>query len=332
MIEGDAAYKSLLRRLAAGPIDRSPDHFDTNWEKLEYVKARVRRALNKLLGRPATPDTAGLAAMVSALVHGTETSLGARAVTAAIITSPDRIKLTDEELNDVFDYLRIKNLMAEPDSLEKLYATSAAYAGYGKGLCERYTDAYECEREIWDFPTQHTLHIEFNYGSLSGTIKSLKGVLDGSVDKSFVSPELELGCVGETPSTLSNDQDDLSYWDIVSSRIRDLVLSSRPPITQVILTGTAASNEQFHHTLREALHDIVSADVLVSLSDTLGKVVSTEERESFFTFAIARGAAEMAKRRQEGPVRCAQSDECKRRREKGRQTGLRLQEAGRMEL
>jgi hypothetical protein len=60
--------------------------------------------------------------------------------------------------------------------------------------------------------------------------------------------------------------------------------------------------------------------------------MSGDEQQSLFQFATARGAAEIAKRRQEGPVRCAQSDECKRRREEGRQTMLRKQGAEGMEL
>ncbi|KAF7875139.1 hypothetical protein EAF04_002311 [Stromatinia cepivora] len=34
LIEGDALYTALLRRLATGPKNRTPDHFDSNWKKL----------------------------------------------------------------------------------------------------------------------------------------------------------------------------------------------------------------------------------------------------------------------------------------------------------
>lgn len=69
-----------------------------------------------------------------------EAALGdGQKVTAAVLSAPDRIKLTNEELIDVFDYLGLRNLMAEPDALEDLYATSSAYAGFGMGLCEQYT-------------------------------------------------------------------------------------------------------------------------------------------------------------------------------------------------
>jgi hypothetical protein len=73
LIEGDASYTALLRRLATGQENRTPDHSDSNWKKLQYVKARSQRRLNKLLGRPATPETAILAAIVSALYNETQT-------------------------------------------------------------------------------------------------------------------------------------------------------------------------------------------------------------------------------------------------------------------
>lgn len=127
MIADNALYTALLRRLATGPKNRTPDHFDS---QLGEVAVRLRE------GACATPfkqsfsaalrlqkQPAILATMVSALYNKTP-------IAAAVLSSPDRIRLTDEEINDVFDYLKLRNLMAEPDSLEDLYATSAAYAGY----------------------------------------------------------------------------------------------------------------------------------------------------------------------------------------------------------
>jgi hypothetical protein len=333
LIEGDASYTALLRRLANGPMKRTPDDIDTNWELFEYVKGRAQRQLNKLLGRPATPETAILAAMVSALQHATEKWLGGKAVTAAVISSPDRIRLTDEELDDVFDYLRIQNLMAKPDSFEDLYATAAAYAGYGRGLCASYTDAYECEREVWNFPTQLLLHIEFNRESLSGTIKMLKGVMGGIVKVAFIDPDLGYARE-EVRLATAPESDESLYWAAVSSRIRELVVSFRPAITELLLTGTSASDHRFKAALRDALHDVVVQEVMAVLDgdDNGYGAMSSEQEVSMFEFATARGAAEIAKRRQEGPVRCAQSDECKQRRERGRQAVLQKQGVEGMEL
>lgn len=305
MKEGDASYTTLLRLLATGPLNREPDHLDTKWEKFEFVKGKAQRHLNKLLGLPATPEKAILAAMVLALQHATEKWLGGKLVTAAVITSPDRIRFTGEELNDVFDYLRVQNLMAIPDSFEHLEATSAAYAGFGRGLCANYTDGYEYEREVWEFTYQYLLQIDFSRESLSGTIKSLRGVMDvGSLKTAFIDPELDYGREEVRLATVP-ESDDSTYWAAISSRIRELVVSFRPSITDLLLTGTSAGNQRFQAALRDALHNVVAQEVIAVVDDY--GAMSSEEEISMFDFATARGAAEIAKRRQEGPVRCAQS-------------------------
>ena len=297
------------------------------------MKERTQRHLNKLLGRPATPETAILAAMVSALHDETQTWLGAeQPIAAAVLSSPDRIGLTDEEVNDIFDYLKLRNLMAEPDSLEDLYATSAAYAGYGRGLCTTYTDAYACEREESRFPFQRVLHIDFNRESLSCTIKSLQSARDGSVDVAFIYSDLG-HAREEVRLAIAPESNGELYWATVSARIRELVVSYKPHITELLLTGTSATDARFKAALRDALHDIIAEDVLAVLDGDGEDAIHGDEWKAMFEFATARGASEVAKRRQEGPVRCAQSDECRERREHARQAVLQTQETdGNLEL
>jgi hypothetical protein len=296
-------------------MDRTPDHFNTINEELQYMKSRAARLANKLVGRPATPDTAIVASMVSKLLKATRSWLGEdRDVTKAVLSSPDRIRLTAEEIGDVFDYLKLQNLM--DGSLYGLYAASSTYAGYSKGLCQNFTDAYACEKEEWDFPNQRVLHLDLNSKSLSGTIEGLKTAMDGSVDSSFVEPRLGLGD-GRTSE---------AYWTDVSDRIRELARTVQrfayiPYVTELVLSGPSAADGRFHAAVRAALHDLVvdgSVLAVLSADDAADGVSSTQEEEvqSFFSFATARGAAEIAKRLQEGPVKCAQSDECRRRRER----------------
>lgn len=76
LIEGKPSYTSLLRSLATDPQNRIPDQILSNWEKLRYLKMRAQRQLNKFLGRPATPETAILAQLISMLKTATESWLG----------------------------------------------------------------------------------------------------------------------------------------------------------------------------------------------------------------------------------------------------------------
>ena len=107
------------------------------------MKQETKRRLNKLLGRPATGDTAVLAEMVGTLLkHANQQLRGATTTTAhvqqpaAVLSAPDALHLSPMEIDDVFDFLGVTNLMTvEPEELlQGLRASLAAYAGYGMGL------------------------------------------------------------------------------------------------------------------------------------------------------------------------------------------------------
>ena len=89
-----------------------------------------------------------------------------------------------------------------------------------------------------------------------------------------------------------------------------------PHVTRLLLSGLYATNKRFHEAIRTAFQGVgVDESVLASLRHRNDSLEDQEEERSFFDFATVRGAAEIAKRKQEGPVQCAQSDECRRRRE-----------------
>lgn len=213
--------------------------------------------------------------------------------------------------------------MAEPDTLGDLYATSAAYAGFGMGLCAQYTDPYACEREeYYRFPTQRLLHLDFTPESLSGTIQSLKSAKDGVVEETFIDLDLGLGRLDALNTvSIPRPEDDTVYRTAVANRIRALVQSFKPQITQLILTGSSAADQRFSAVVKDALRDVIAESALKMLLDD-DKVTNHGETDrsqaTDFVFATARGAAEFAKRRQEGPVRCAESEECKQIRERER--------------
>ncbi|KAH0538820.1 hypothetical protein FGG08_004596 [Glutinoglossum americanum] len=314
-IDGTPSYALLLRRLATGPQNRIPDHIPSTWGKLRYLQKRAQRVLNKSLGWPATPETAVLADLISMLKVETAAALGnGQQVTRAVLSSPDRIKLAGEEITDVFDYLGIRNLMAEPDTLEDLYATSSAYAGFGMGLCERYTDPYACEREESHFPTQWLLHLDFAPDNLSGVIMGLNSVKGGSVKEAFIDLELGLGRL-DGPNKKPGLEPEV-YWAAVTDRIRTPAQSFSLQITQLILTGSSASDPRFKAAVKDALGGLVAEGTLKAL-DEEGKDSKEKKNKNLdLVFATAKGAAEFAKRRQEGPVRCVEREECKRARER----------------
>lgn len=260
MIEADKSYKYFLRNLATGPKSRTPDHFDTNWEKLQYLKSRTQRLINKVRGLPATPEIGILASMVSKLLNQTSIVLGAETpIVAAVLTSPHRISLNLEETDDLFVYLGLKNLMSVPDSLEDLYSTSASYAGYGRGLCKLFTDVISCELEESYFSIQRVLYIDFNRNSLSRTIKRLQSAQDGFVEATFI--DFDLGYEREEVllDLVPENRRDI-YWDAVSTRIREFVVGFESKITELLFTGTAASDAKFRTVIKITLHGVVGED------------------------------------------------------------------------
>jgi hypothetical protein len=329
LIQGDASYTALFRRLAMGPMFPDPYYFDCRRDVWEYFKRQAQRHLNKLIGRPANPETAILAAMVSALYHETQTWLGgAQRITAAVLSSPPGIRLNEEEINDIFDYVKLKNLLVQSIyRSELLHATSAAYAGYETAMCNNFTDVYKCENEESDLLEQCVLHIDFNQKSLSGTIMSIKTVWDGSVKKKFVDTDLGNAHHGDLLDTAPESDID-QYWNSISARIRKLAVSSPFVINKLLLTGTSASEPRFKAALRDALHDTVAEDVIADLvGDDDAAVYGTEWRVKF-AFATAQGAANVAKRLQEIPFMCRQTAECKKRHERAQEEVRQKLESG----
>ena len=131
------------------------------------------------------------------------------------------------------------------------------------GLCEQYTDPYACECEESQFPTQRLLHLDFAPDSLSGTIKSLRSVHDASVEQTFSDPTLGLGRLdglNQRPDLEPGEEN--AYWTAVTNRIRTPARSFKPEITQLILTGSSASDPWFKTAVKDALRDLVAESTL----------------------------------------------------------------------
>ncbi|PGH28056.1 hypothetical protein AJ80_00312 [Polytolypa hystricis UAMH7299] len=298
-VEGDEAYTSLLRSLAMGPKYREPDNDASPWEKMKYLKERAQRLLNKAMGRPATPQSAVLGDMVSKLRSKTEAALGdGQNVTAAVLSSPEKIRLTSEELNDALDYLEIRNLMAEPDDIGELYAGSAAYAGFGLGLCKNYTDPEACRQEEREFLDDWVIYLDFSDYSLSGTVKRFfLGVRNGVDYYSWIEPGLGLERLKEMEET--------EYWTAVTAHIHRMVERFGEVVSRLMFTGPSAADPRFEEAVKNAFRQRAGLSDESQIVDRDGGKGQVQD----FVFATAKGAAEFAKRRQE--VRCVEDEECK---------------------
>lgn len=288
-IDGNDEYLTTMRDLSTGPKERAP--YAGNGAADGFARKWMMRKARKAVGLPATTTTAVLANMVKKL-HTIAETLVDQKLAGCVITSSDHIRFHYDELNDILDYLRLRNPMESDQYPNTLGATSAAYTGLGEGICPDYLDAQKCEWFEDDLPSRRVLHLDLSSVSLIGTIDLLHNPYGPFPDHSFISSDLGLESTGGDV-----------YWPAVEHRIRELIkeLTDGQHITYLILTGTAASNGRFKSVVKDALHDVVKDN---SQASRLLEQDLQAEEELDLVFLTARGAAEVAKRRQTGPWKC----------------------------
>lgn len=265
----------------------------------------LKRYLNKTLLRPADPRFSPLADMAYQLRKEVEKYLG-KSITSAAISSPDRVRLTRFELGDIFDYIWLEDLVKDKDNpmFSELYSMSAALAGYGQGLCANYTNSYECYREEEFAPAPWTLQIDFSNHSLSGAAGGRNTARTSSGYMTFANTTL--GFIDHQSREFKDA--DKEYWKKVESQVREF--SGTAPPESLLLTGEHASDPRFIRAVKNALSHLTRTPALRSLD---GLTEITEEEAKHFLFATSMGAAELAKRRQEGMARCMLRPDCRSR-------------------
>ncbi|KAF2832409.1 hypothetical protein CC86DRAFT_377581 [Ophiobolus disseminans] len=264
-----------MKQLAhSTPATRFPEEFPNTRSKVQYVADNLLRFINKLLGLPAKRQTAMLAEVIRDLKTGVETVLSpGQQVTHAVVTSPDSIRLLNYEMNDVLDYLHIANAMADPNDL---YAAAAAYAGNGYGLCLSFADRNACDWEALDFP-----RLERGFKCVRGTVRGYRTGVG-----SFLCEEMK------------------ELFKDIGASIEHFVKKSCREVTVIIATGPQVGDARFKETLRDALKELVAPHVMMWME------VDSDAAEVKQVFATAMGAAEVAKRRRKGPVRCRWKKRC----------------------
>lgn len=230
-------------------------------------------------------------------------------VTCAAITLPDQLQLQHDEANAILSYASLQNVMVGTPQHgighgARLTAISAAYAGRGMGLCADYKDLDACEQQEACMPAHNVLHIDISDESISGT-----AAVDAIsywwplVAASFVNTSLGTNAMH---SSIAEQE----YWQLVRKAICDLAISTLPDrLDYVVLTGTSVT--RFETTLKETIrHALEDAGYQHSFEDgpLFGEVLGSRSTIDEPIWLTARGAAEIAKRRQEGPFLCRYDD------------------------
>lgn len=194
------------------------------------------------------------------------------------ITTPNLVALYEEDLQDACEYAKI-DCLGFPMQYKILYETSSAYAGYGFGLCDDYTDKAGCKKEQDDMDSDVVMGVLFTRTALTVSLSVVKSAYYLYEPESRHLLNFDLGF--DSPLHHENPQD---YWSAVESQLKKFMVENpyfkRPD--KVLLTGDCIEDEDFKQTLDRVLSDQMEKMPLI-LSDSA-------------EFAAAMGAAELSKR------------------------------------
>ena len=227
------------------------------------------------MGLPASEEVGALAKILVELRIKVEDYLGTP-IESVGVTVPDLIALYSEDLQDAFEYVRLRYL-SFPVRYDILYETSAAYAGYGLGLCSDYIDRVGCKKEQQDMPSEVIMAVSYTRTVLTVTLSIVKSAcyLYEPVNRRLTNFSLGYDAREELGS---------GYWNEVSFNLEKIMMENpyykRP--SKIVLMGDCTDEEKF----------------LMTLDRVLGKYV-TEAPELLNDnpmFVAAKGVAEMAKR------------------------------------
>jgi len=204
--------------------------------------------------------------------------------TSASVTTLHLVALYDEDLHDAFEYIGLEYLTFPIGwaGHHILYETSAAYAGYGFGLCADYTRPKACEEELNAMPRTAVMAVFFTPNVLTVSLSVLKSAYGLWEPDYRYLIDFELGYGGEDAADAV--EDGRGYWEKVKMRLEQIMVLNpfydRP--AKVVLMGDCVGSEMFQQTLLTVL-----GEQMEELPETLN--IGSE-------VVAARGVAEMAKR------------------------------------
>ena len=229
------------------------------------------------MGFPASKDVGYLANMIIALRAAVEKHLQS-SISSAGITTLHLAALYPEDMRDACEYAKLEHLSL-PMRYEMFYETSAAYAGYGYGLCEDYMERESCKKTQDDMNSDVVMAVFFSRTVLTVTLSVMKSAyyLYESDDRHY--SNFDLGY-----DSKPRQQGEQAYWNAVTQQLEAIMVENpyykRP--AKVLLTGDCIDDADFQVALEKALSSQVEIppDILTYNAE----------------FAAAKGAAELTKR------------------------------------
>ena len=281
-ISAEDGYNEVLHRLSLDSSTHLSPPYDNLGESWDDMPRQWLRKARKRIGLPASSDVRHLTRMLADLRASVEGQVGP--ISSAGVTTPHLVALYDEDLHDAFDYIGLRYLTFPVGSVGRniLYETSAAYAGYGFGLCADYTDREGCENELNHMSDVVVMAVLYTRSALTVSLSVLMSAYGLWEPPYRHVVDFELGY--DAWNGIDDVEDDGGYWAKVKMRLDQIMvefpLYDKP--AKVMLMGDCVHDEMFQRTLLTAL-----ADQMEELPEILGTGSDV---------VAARGAAEMTKR------------------------------------
>ena len=277
-IPAEQGYNDVLQRLsrtASQHLSPPYNNVDDSWDDMPR---QYKRKARKAAGLPASSDVGHLAKMLSDLRTSVEDRVGP--ITIAAVTTMHLPALYDEDLHDAFEFIGLKYITFPVGDVGHniLYETSAAFAGYGFGLCSDFKyDPEACKNEQWNMPDRAVMAVVYTDTALSVSLSMMRSAYALWEPPYRYLSDFDLGYQA---SSLSGRE----YWAALELKLGKILLENpnyeRP--SMVMLMGDRIEELEFCAILDKVLRDQMQERP---------EVFSTGGRE-----VAARGAAEMAKR------------------------------------
>lgn len=277
-IAGGDGYNEVFQRLSRDSSQHPSPPYDNISDCWDDMPRQYLHDARKAIGLPASSDVGYLAGMLSELRARVEEQVGS--IISAGVTTPHLVALYGEDLRDAFEYLGLENVVFPVGypGHHMLYQTSAAYAGYGFGLCPSYTDPVACKGEEWDMLPITVMAVSYTRTVLTVSLSIVASAY------SLWEPSYRYLIDSELGYDMRDLLDEEGYWRDVKMRLEQIMIENpgydRP--AKVLLMGDCVEDKNFQIQLFEALGD--QMEIIPEIFSSQAEVVA------------ARGVAELTKR------------------------------------
>jgi hypothetical protein len=231
--------------------------------------------LNKLLGRPATPEVGILAAMIQdvKIALTNKLQMDIKAVNPVF---PMLAGLETEDMRDALAYVDLDWPTWGTSSM--YHETNAVYVASGAGLCNHWESPRDCYFEEMDMPYERSLFLSFDNSSFGAVVQMMQSARwQMTPDAYTVEPNL---------GWWNLPMDDIpraKFW----TRLREVIVETAQQrdgdLNKVFLFGNHGFEPEFIEIVEQAVQEIYGGS-RIQMTLSLG------DRETM----AARGAAEWA--------------------------------------